>query len=366
MSSGIILIGPNNTHKDTVGKYLAKTLQLAFHDLSADRYRFRKNTGFDPAERAAIYQSQGFEGVLHYMAPFNAFVLEQALREYGPSVVKLDPLDTIFDHKALLTRVKVAMQGFDSIVQLLPSPDESKTIRLLEHQSRVTYKGMDWNEYFIRQPSNRRLAKHVIYNQAQTPTETATEIMGRLDRHSSDIFLLGPIGVGKTTVGKLLSSRLGIPQLTLDGIRKHYYAEIGYRESEEVEKRKNLGDEAVLDYWKQFDAHAIARALEEYPEHIIDFGAGQTVFESETELGKVEALFAPFPNVFLLLPARDTNKSVAVLNQRLQQRTSIKGVPLIPFLISHPSNIALASYTVYTEGKVPAQIGEEILQRANN
>ena len=295
------------------------------------------------------------------MEPFKAAVVEQAIRIYGQSVVKLDPLDSVFNNKALLARVKAAMQEFGRVILLLPCSREAESVRILENQSRVTYKGMDWNEYFVRQPSNHRLAKQVMYNQKQTPTETAADILDRLDRRSPDVFLLGPVGAGKTTVGKLLSSWLSIPQLTLDGIRRKYYAEKGYLKSEEVRIRKSLGDEAVLDYWKKFDVHAITRALEDHPGHIIDFGAGQTVFENEGDLERIVALFAPYPNIFLLLPSPDPVVSVTILKQRQRHRTSIGGVAIERYLVSHPANQVFATTIVYTAGKTPSQICDEIL-----
>lgn len=42
------------------------------------------------------------------------------------------------------------------------------------------------------------------------------------------IILIGPTGIGKTTVSKLLAERLGMPRVALDEIRFGYYKEIGY------------------------------------------------------------------------------------------------------------------------------------------
>jgi adenylate kinase family enzyme len=45
---------------------------------------------------------------------------------------------------------------------------------------------------------------------------------------STDIILIGPIGSGKSTQGKLLSEKLEIPRCSLDDYRWDYYKEIGY------------------------------------------------------------------------------------------------------------------------------------------
>jgi adenylate kinase family enzyme len=47
---------------------------------------------------------------------------------------------------------------------------------------------------------------------------------------NSDIVLIGPVRSGKSTVGRLLAERLGLPQVSLDSQRWQYYKEIGYDE----------------------------------------------------------------------------------------------------------------------------------------
>ena len=44
----------------------------------------------------------------------------------------------------------------------------------------------------------------------------------------SDIILIGPIGTGKSTLGRLLAAKLGLPQVSMDDVRWDYYREIGY------------------------------------------------------------------------------------------------------------------------------------------
>jgi shikimate kinase len=219
---------------------------------------------------------------------------------------------------------------------------------------------MDWNDYFVRQRSNRRLAKQIIYTQGRTPEQTCLDVVARLDRRSKGIFLIGPVGAGKTTVAKLLSDRLGRPQAAMDAIRRRYYGEIGYTQEKERAIQATDGFPGVLDYWKQFDVHAIRRALEAHRDHIVDFGAGQTVFDDEGDLARVEKLLEPFANVFLLLPAPAPDQSIVVLAERLRQRTSVDGVPLARYLVTHRSNQLLATATVYTEGKTAAAICREI------
>ena len=152
--------------------------------------------------------------------------------------------------------------------------------------------------------------------------------------------------------------------MSADGIRKRYYAEIGYSRQQELQIEKIGGNEGVLDYWKRFDVHAIKRLLEEYSNCIVDFGAGQTIFEDEADMEVVESMLAPYPNVFLLLPSSDLRESIAILEHRIRQRTSIGGVSLLPHLITHPSNQEISTAIIYTEGKTPEVIHNEIIDNS--
>lgn len=51
-----------------------------------------------------------------------------------------------------------------------------------------------------------------------------------MSRNISDIILIGPISTGKSTLGKLLAHKLGIPQCSMDDVRLNYYKEINYDE----------------------------------------------------------------------------------------------------------------------------------------
>src|SRR5579862_3523609 len=44
----------------------------------------------------------------------------------------------------------------------------------------------------------------------------------------STVILIGPIGAGKSTLGALLATKLGVPQRPMDRHRWNYYNEIGY------------------------------------------------------------------------------------------------------------------------------------------
>ncbi len=96
----------------------------------------------------------------------------------------------------------------------------------------------------------------------------------------SDIILIGPVRVGKSTLALLLAEKLGWPHVALDELRWKYYREQGYDEHLARQIRQTGGFVALVFYWKLFDAYAVERVLAEHRHCIIDFGAGHSVYES--------------------------------------------------------------------------------------
>ncbi len=78
-----------------------------------------------------------------------------------------------------------------------------------------------------------------------------------------DIILIGPVGVGKTTTAKRLSERIKLPLVSMDNLRFEYYKEIGYDDEHGMELKEKIGQKAVYQYWKLFDAHSVERILED-------------------------------------------------------------------------------------------------------
>lgn len=186
------------------------------------------------------------------------------------------------------------------------------------------------------------------------------------------IILIGPMMAGKSTIGRLLSERLGLPQIILDDLRWDYFNEIGY---DDEESRRIVASEAgfrgLLDYWKPFEVHAVERVLADHDQGVIDFGAGYTVQEDEALFGRVEQALAPYEHVILLLPSPDLDKSMAILNERMEalMREHDQPEERIPIVLQAneefvklPCNGRLAKRVVYTEGKTPEETCEELLQ----
>ncbi|WBW96456.1 shikimate kinase [Oceanirhabdus sp. W0125-5] len=171
-----------------------------------------------------------------------------------------------------------------------------------------------------------------------------------------DIILIGPVGVGKSTVGKLLSDRLNMPQASLDDKRWSIYEEIGYDFEYADKIYEEEGFLGMYKYWKPFEAHSVKRVLEMYEDHIHDFGAGQSVYEDKNLFEEVSNILKPFSNVVLLLPSPNKEESLKILFKRNE-------FPHNNLFINNPSNEKLAKIIVYTDGKTPEETCEEIISK---
>ena len=186
---------------------------------------------------------------------------------------------------------------------------------------------------------------------------------------SGGIILIGPVCTGKSTLGQLLAQSHNRPWINLDSIADQYYEESGFSMADFQKMSEEQGFLAAYRKGGPSLAYAAERVLVDYKDCIIAFGAGHSHYEDERLLRRVEQALAPFPNVVLILPSPDLDRSVAVLRERsLQQRKwdwRVEGYDFLARWVKDEANHRLATVTVYTEGKTPEQTRDEILHRVN-
>lgn len=187
---------------------------------------------------------------------------------------------------------------------------------------------------------------------------------------NSTIILIGPLGAGKTTVGRLLAEKLDLPFCSIDELRWLYYEKVGYDEA--LASRiaaSDQGIQGVLRYSKPFEVQMVEKVLADH-HGIIDFGASNSVYDDHDLFAQVEYTLAPYPNVILLLPAPDIEESAEILKFRLIQMLTEAGkdyhddlFELNEYFIKHPSNYRLAKLVMYTKNKTPQEICDELVRK---
>jgi shikimate kinase len=190
MSSTILLIGPLGAGKTTVGQLLAERLGLPFCSVDQVRDAYYKNVGYDQAFASQIAASeQGIPGLLRYSKPFEAKMVQQVLADHH-GVIDFGASNSVYDDKVLFARVEKTLAPYPNVILLLPSQDLDESAEILKRRltQMLTGAGKEFtdelfelNEYFIRHPSNHRLAKRVSYTKDKTPEEICDEIVQKLD-----------------------------------------------------------------------------------------------------------------------------------------------------------------------------------------
>jgi len=75
MTDSIILVGPWQTGKSTVGRLLAERLQIPFCYLPALAGQYWAPAGFDRGTFRRLHQEEGVEAVRRYTQPFEVVTL---------------------------------------------------------------------------------------------------------------------------------------------------------------------------------------------------------------------------------------------------------------------------------------------------
>ena len=175
------------------------------------------------------------------------------------------------------------------------------------------------------------------------------------------IILIGPMATGKSTIATELAKLTGLRRIPMDRMRWYYYLKDGFS----IEMEQSLPTfKEMMAYWKPFEVKAVQRIVAEFPEAIIDFGAGHSYFPEEAQFKEVEIALAPVKNVFLLLPSENKEESLSICNERLQEKVKRDldptEVEANRNFIFHRSNYDLAKKIFYTKGVSPEETAAEI------
>lgn len=184
----------------------------------------------------------------------------------------------------------------------------------------------------------------------------------------SEVVLFGPVCTGKSTLVPLVAERLDRPCVDLDDVAEPYYEEVGKGRAALWEIGAARGDLGAYRWWQEGHPHAVRRVLADHPGAVVALGAGHTVYEQAEFFDEVRALLSPATGRFaiLVLPCADLDRSLALLRERsVAERDGMDwvmdGVDILANWVKGPQNRELAQLTVFTEGRTPADVADEIV-----
>lgn len=186
MRSVVILIGPMSAGKSTLAGMLAKKLGVSRIELDEVRHRFYGEIGYSERYASEIVGQEGMQGLVEYWKPFEAHAVERALETYRNCVIDFGAVHSVYEDEVLFQRVQKALQPYEFVIQILPSPDLDRSVEvvnqrfselLLNEVGKIDSDLLALNEHFVRHPSNRLLAKKTFYTEDRPAKKTCQTIL---------------------------------------------------------------------------------------------------------------------------------------------------------------------------------------------
>jgi shikimate kinase len=176
------------------------------------------------------------------------------------------------------------------------------------------------------------------------------------------VVLIGPIGVGKSTVAPLIASLTSRVVVSMDEVRFDYYRRAGYEDTLAATFESSGDIAGLIGYWKPYEADAVEHLVADQTDAVLDFGAGHADYPDGPLLDRVAAALAEH-FVVLLMPAESSEESARLLRARLDDEHADAVHELNRGFIASPSFRRLADTTVYVAGRTPAEIAAEVVER---
>jgi energy-coupling factor transporter ATP-binding protein EcfA2 len=177
----IILIGPEGAGKSTVGKLIAQALSRELYSLDRNRDVLYAPYHYDKIHAERIYEEQGLWQFYQHWKFFEYRAVVHILTTAGNpnsdfhgKVLDFGAGHSVYENPAELEKVHELMKPYPDVFLFLPCEDVGEALKVTE-----TRRGhaLGLNKHFLEHPSNRKLAKHVIYTKDRTAEECAEDVL---------------------------------------------------------------------------------------------------------------------------------------------------------------------------------------------
>jgi tRNA uridine 5-carbamoylmethylation protein Kti12 len=178
-----------------------------------------------------------------------------------------------------------------------------------------------------------------------------------MELKNMNIILIGPRGVGKSCVAKILSEKLNKNIVSLDSVRR-------------LKSQDPIFQNGQLDPFSE-DGHAniVKRVILEYgnKDCILDFGCNHSYFNNQSLFSEIKDILSPFQNIFLLIPTNNFTENINILqgmNAKMLEGESLSYTNAInEKILKSPCNFLLAKETVFTKDFDFEEIADEIIRK---
>ncbi|MBZ0280898.1 MAG: hypothetical protein K8L97_09160 [Anaerolineae bacterium] len=365
MPDHIVLVGPPGVPLMAIGEQTAKLLGLPLHSPDGFTDAEWEQFGYNSTADIKAWAEGGAYASYRLHMPLRVHVVGIMLNRAERSLIVLPSNYVVQEEADLLHETKALLDNITHVILLTPSPDVNENALLLDADL-VNFP--DWSEvnaYWVNNPSNERLAKHIVYTKGKTEEQMRDEILAlRQDGAKSDIILIGPKLTGKTTLGRLLADVLHLPQVSLDNLGGQYLPETDFDLASARKAHQEGGIFGWLRYRRPYEAHIVERALQDNRNCVIDFGGGHSVYDDEANFNRVAKALADYPNVVLILPALDKAESIQILKQRFEADVASER-KLQRLLVTHPSYEAIKKQVIYTKDKTADELSAAVITIVN-